>query len=350
MATIKHIVMNSKKILVGLSGGVDSSAAVLLLQEKGFEVITASILFSPRHKKDVDGAAALADELKTKHYEIDMQEEFESRVLSDFTQNYLSGCTPNPCIRCNPSVKFKALTAFADSLGIEKIATGHYAERVDIDGSATLLAAQNNSKDQSYMLYRLSPQTLKRVIFPLGRYDKGSIRDVARQHALSSAEKPDSQELCFCDNYIDFLLSRGKTPKSGSFILPDGSKLPHNGSYCYTVGQRKGLGVSYKHPLYVKNISEDADIELSCKDELFSDTIRINDTIFNEQICFNKDSLYCKIRSTASPTLCSLESDGDGVYTIKTESPVFAPSRGQSAVLYTSINDRLAVIGGGIIV
>ncbi len=340
---------NSNKILVGLSGGVDSSAAVLLLQEKGYDVITASILFSQRHKKDVHAAAHLAAELNTKHYEIDMQEEFEYNVLSDFCENYINGCTPNPCIRCNPTVKFKALTALADELGVEKIATGHYAECLQVGGDIVLLSAQNNAKDQSYMLYRLPTQILKRVIFPLALYDKKNVRAIAKQHLLSSADRADSQELCFCDNYIEFLSQRGEYARPGNFLLPDGTSRPHNGSYHYTIGQRKGLGVSYKHPLYVKSIQPDANIVLSCKEELFTDKINITDVIFNTSLSFDNQNLFCKIRSTASPTLCSLIESGNDNYLVTTHQAVYAPAKGQSVVLYTKIDDRLAVIGGGII-
>ncbi len=340
----------NNKIIVGLSGGVDSSAAVLILRKQGYDVITASIRFSPRHDSEIVAAERLARELSTEHHILDAQDDFKRYVLADFGEKYLNGLTPNPCIACNPSVKFKTLTEFADGLGVEKIATGHYADIINIDGHALLTSAEEKGRDQSYMLYRLPQQTLKRVVFPLANYDKKHIRNVAKSNNLSSSDKPDSQELCFCDKYTDYLNDSGFMPKKGDFILPDGSKIPHKGSYYYTVGQRKGLSISYSHPLYVKRITGDGDVVLECRDGLIQDSVRISDTVFNPYFVELKSQLYCKIRSTASPVPCKIIETERGIYNIEFTQPVFAPSPGQSAVLYTEIDGRLVVVGGGIIV
>ncbi len=338
-----------EKILVGLSGGVDSSTAVLLLQEQGYEVITASILFSPSHQKEVGATENLSRELGTQHHIIDAQSEFEKYVIDDFCNNFLNGCTPNPCIICNPLVKFKTLTRLANALGITKIATGHYAETINVNGYIVLSAAQSSGKDQSYMLYRVPQEILCRVQFPLASYKKTDIRDMAKNKSLSSADKPDSQELCFCDNYIDYLKSRGKEPKTGNFILPDGSTILHKGSYCYTVGQRKGLSVSYKHPLYVKNITKSGDVILCDRPELLQSEVNFSSAVFNPCFTDINITLYCKIRSTGSPVECSVSKTDDETYTAVLTQPVFAPSKGQSIVLYTNINGKLGVVGGGII-
>ncbi len=341
--------ITNNKILVGLSGGVDSSTTVLLLQRQGYEVVTASILFSSRHEREVNAAKQLAKELNTKHYILDAQREFNEKILTYFCNSYLDGQTPNPCILCNPLVKFKTLTAFADELGIESIATGHYSGLIKIDGHTLLASAENKTRDQSYMLYRLPQSILKRVAFPLSALDKSSVRNLARDKELSSAEKPDSQELCFCDNYVDFLQSRGAVAKSGNFILPNKKTIQHKGSYRYAVGQRKGLSISYSHPLYVNSIEQNGDVVLTDRDSLFKDTIAFDNAVFNPFFNSFDIPLYCKIRSTATPVKCDVTSSNGSLYTVKTNQPVFAPSKGQSIVLYTEINSILAVVGGGII-
>ncbi len=339
-----------KKIVVGLSGGVDSSTTVLLLQRKGYEVITVSILFSPRHEKEVAAAQKLSEELKTEHYTIDAQNEFNEDIINYFCNSYLDGQTPNPCIFCNPLVKFKTLTMLADDLNIENVATGHYASKVEVDGFSILTASDNTARDQSYMLYRLPQNVLKRVIFPLSGLDKAEVRDLARHVELSSAEKPDSQELCFCDNYSDYLQARGAIAKKGNFILPNGNTIPHKGSYRYAVGQRKGLSVSFSHPLYVNSIEQSGDVILTDRDKLLKDLISFNNVVFNPYFSRMDIPLYCKIRSTASPVACSIISNDGKIFQVKTAEPVFAPSKGQSIVLYSEINNVLSVVGGGIIV
>ncbi len=338
------------QVLVGLSGGVDSSVAVLLLREHGFEVVAASILFSQKHHVEIEAAKRLADELQLRHSIIDMRSRFEEHVLADFCNNYQDARTPNPCVRCNPSVKLYALTELANDLNIPKIATGHYADLLKYGNHTILACAPDLSKDQSYMLYRVPQEILSRLIFPLASYKKSDIRDKAKAHELSSADKADSQELCFCDDYVQFLNERGVTSKRGDFILPDGRRIRHRGSYCYTVGQRKGLSVSYAHPLYVKSIEPNGDIYLGDKSELYSHRVEACEVMINDYFSdLEHLILSAKVRSTAKPTECIIKRTSKEQFLVEFKEPVFAPARGQSIVLYTELDGRSVVVGGGII-
>ncbi len=343
--------ITTDKILVGLSGGVDSSASVLILKEQGYDVTTASIIFSDRHEAEVERARTLALELNTEHHVLDMRAEFESNVISDFCNAYQNGRTPNPCVLCNPTVKLNALTKLADDLNIDKIATGHYANVVETCKGFVLCNAGNVKKDQSYMLYRVPQEILSRLVLPLSQYIKDDVRELALSQKLSSANRPDSQELCFCDDYTEFLSLRGITATKGDFVLPNGKRLPHLGGYRYTVGQRKGLGISYPHPLYVKRIGSDGDIFLSDKEGVMQHKVTIDEVIINP--VFNDISslqLTAKIRSTAPFAPCQVsEYDGKKLI-VEFQDPVFAPAKGQSLVLYTEHSGQNTVVGGGIII
>ncbi len=338
-------------VLVGLSGGVDSSASVLILKERGYKVTTASIIFSDRHLSEARRARTLAGELGTEHHVLDMRGEFESRVLADFCESYQNGNTPNPCIICNPSVKLKALTSLANDLNIEKIATGHYAKIVETRKGVILCSADNIKKDQSYMLYRVPQKILSRLLLPLSGYIKNDVRELAFSQNLSSANRPDSQELCFCDNYTEFLATRNITAKKGDFILPNGKRHPHLGSYHYTVGQRKGLGISYAHPLYVKSIEPSGDIILADKVEVMHKTVVIKAPFINPIFEGLSDRIMtAKIRSTAPLAPCRVVGKGEDTITLEFSTPVFAPAKGQSLVLYSEYDGYNAVVGGGIII
>ena len=241
-----------------MSGGVDSSVTVRILQEQGFAVQGAVIRFSPAHDGAVAEAKAAAETLGVPVHVIDAGAEFEREVVTPFCADYCAGRTPNPCILCNPAVKFKLLAQKADELGIRFIATGHYA-RIErcADGVCRLCAPESAARDQTYMLYRLGGELLDRLILPLGEFEKDDVREIARDIGLSCADAPDSMEICFIPDgdHAAFIRSRGMQPKAGRFLGPDGEDLgAHLGVDHYTVGQRKGLGIAAGRPLFVRAI------------------------------------------------------------------------------------------------
>ena len=230
------------KVLVGMSGGVDSSVTVRILQEQGFAVQGAVIRFSPAHDGAVAEAKAAAETLGVPVHVIDAGAEFEREVVTPFCADYCAGRTPNPCILCNPAVKFKLLAQKADELGIRFIATGHYA-RIErcADGVCRLCAPESAARDQTYMLYRLGGELLDRLILPLGEFEKDDVREIARDIGLSCADAPDSMEICFIPDgdHAAFIRSRGMQPKAGRFLGPDGGRGPLHGGPAQRAGHRR---------------------------------------------------------------------------------------------------------------
>lgn len=333
------------KVLMGMSGGVDSSVAVRILQEQGFSVQGAVIRFSPAHEGAVAAAQAAADTLQIPLHILDAGEDFDTQVVQPFCESYCAGCTPNPCILCNPLVKFRLLARKAAELGCRFIATGHYA-RVEVDalGVSRIAVPESAARDQSYMLYRLPQDILNQLILPLGEFEKDDIREMARDLQLACADAPDSMEICFIPDgdYAAYIRARGFTPKSGRFIGPAGEDLgPHAGVDHYTVGQRKGLGIAAGRPLFVKAILPGGDIQLAETGQEYSSRITLTDLATPDDAPLPAGEYLVKIRSAATPTPCVY--DGAGAVTFP--EPVRAPAPGQSAVFY---RDGL-VYGGGII-
>lgn len=333
------------KVLMGMSGGVDSSVAVRILQEQGFSVQGAVIRFSPAHEGAVAAAQAAADTLQIPLHILDAGEDFDTQVVQPFCESYCAGRTPNPCILCNPLVKFRLLARKAAELGCRFIATGHYARvEVDAQGVSRIAVPESAARDQSYMLYRLPQEILNQLILPLGEFEKDDIREMARDLQLACADAPDSMEICFIPDgdYAAYICARGFTPKSGRFIGPAGEDLgPHAGVDHYTVGQRKGLGIAAGRPLFVKAILPGGDIQLAETGQEYSSRITLTDLATPDDAALPAGEYLVKIRSAATPTLCVY--DGAGVVTFP--EPVRAPAPGQSAVFY---RDGL-VYGGGII-
>ena len=242
-------------VLVGMSGGVDSSVTVALLREQGYQVQGAVILFSPAHEKAVEEAKTAARQLDVPLTVLDARADFEAHVAAPFCASYCAGRTPNPCLLCNPNVKFRSLVQAADRLGCEKIATGHYA-RVEQDekGVWRVFRPKSDARDQTYMLYGLGQEVLSRLLLPLGENQKPEIREMARQAQLECADSPDSMEICFIPDgdHAAYIAARGLHAPAGQFISPDGKALgPNLGIDHYTVGQRKGLGLALGRPAYV---------------------------------------------------------------------------------------------------
>ena len=333
------------KVLMGMSGGVDSSVAVRILQEQGFAVQGAVIRFSPAHDATVEAARQAADALGVELHVIDASELFEQQVVTPFCESYCEGRTPNPCILCNPGVKFRLLAEKADELGCPYIASGHYA-RVELceDGLCRLCVPESAARDQTYMLYRLPQDILRRLVLPLGEFEKDDVREIARDIGLSCADAPDSMEICFIPDgdYSGFIRSRGLTPKEGRFIGPDGEDLgPHAGVDHYTVGQRKGLGLAAGRPLFVKAILPGGDVQLAESGEEYSTRLTLSGIVTPDGKPLAGGDYRVKIRSAAKAVPCQF----DGDHTVSFPEPVRAPAPGQSAVFYRGG----FVFGGGFI-
>lgn len=350
------------KILVGLSGGVDSSVAALILKQQGHEVVGATMsiwgkdgmaaksghknaCYGPDEKEDIEEARKIAAQIDIPYYVFNCVEQYEQIVLDNFKSEYIQGRTPNPCVWCNALVKFGVLPLIAKENGIEfdKFATGHYARVKEKDGRFLLKRGIAPHKDQSYFLYRLKQEQLKNIILPLGNYTKDQIRKIAKDNGLEVAEKPDSQD--FYDGDYNELL--GVKEKDGNIVDLDGKVLGHHkGIWNYTIGQRKGIGVSATKPLYVLELRKDTnEVVIGPADKTFKKeltAVNLNWIAFDK--LENERKVYAKIRSTQQPTPVTITPNGDDVDVVFDELQK-SIAIGQSVVFY----DEDVVLGGGVI-
>ncbi len=339
------------KILVAMSGGVDSSVCAMLLRQRGYETLGATLKFHNGNDADITDAKAVCEGLDIPFYSLDVREDFENTVIDSFIKTYEGGGTPNPCVYCNRYCKFKNMLMLADELGCEKIATGHYARIEKIGDRYALKKAIDTKKDQSYMLSLLSNEQLKRIVLPLGELTKEETRALALSGKLPTADKHDSQDICFIkdESYLDFLeRKRGKKYDEGDFIDKYGNTLgKHRGAVAYTVGQRKGLGIALGEPKFVTAIdTEKNTVTLGGSEELFNDELYLND--FNNIYPYELAPQFraeVKVRYSQNTTPAKIKMLKDRRLYIKFDTPVRAITKGQIAVLY----DGDTVIGGGII-
>ena len=329
------------KVVLGFSGGVDSAVCSMLLKEAGYEVCGLYL--------DNAGEAARLDAEKTAEFVgislkvKNVHRELDEGVCKCFTEAYLNGETPNPCIICNPTLKFKSLLEYADAIGAEHIATGHYARSED-----GVLYKGMPSNDQSYMLCRIRREQLNRLILPLGNYEKTAVRALAEGFKLPVAKKPDSMEICFVPDkdYIGWLKQRTELPPPGEFVFHGEVIGQHEGIYRYTVGQRRP-GLFDGRKLYISRIEADKnEIELALWEELFKTEVNARD--FNWLCDKPTEPIRATVRVRHTkwenpPCTAYVEAD---TVRIVCDEPVRAPARGQSAVLYDG--DR--VLGGGFII
>lgn len=341
--------LDFSKVLVGVSGGVDSSVCIDLLQKKGLTVEGVIIKFSTSNEKDIADAQKVRDKFGIKLHIADAQEKFKENVILPFCQNYVSGRTPNPCIICNPLVKFATLIETADKLGIGYIATGHYAQTEKIGNFHFIKKSVSEVKDQSYMLYRLPQNIISRLILPIGGFEKTDIRVKAEELELFNAQKPDSQEICFIPDgdYSSYIKNLGFKTKYGWLISPEGKRLKrHEGVHNYTVGQRKHLGVALGRPAFVKEITSKGDVLLGYAGDEFFKSVTLSDPVYSCEKPFEIGQIFSvKVRSTAKGDLAKVVYSDNDKIELEFLQPVRAVAKGQSLVIY---NDKY-VVGGGFI-
>ena len=340
-----------KKILVGMSGGVDSSAAALLLLQQGYDVTGCTLNLFEKEATDVNDAKEVCGKLGIEHITVNAPELFREQVVSDFAECYEKGETPNPCIICNEKIKFGVMLDFALENGFDGIATGHYA-RIEKEGERSLLKRGDDiKKDQSYFLYRLSQHQLSHSIFPLFNMEKPQIRQLAEENGLITARKRDSQDICFINNgdYVSFIKDfTGRDFPDGNFLDTNGNVIGrHSGIINYTVGQRKGLGVTFGKPVYV--CSKDAvnnTVTLGELSEIMTDTVTAEDINFIAVPEINGEvRCTAKVRYNMKDMPCTLTMEG-GRIKVKFDEAVKAVTKGQALVCY----DGDSVLCGGRII
>ena len=337
-----------KKVLLAMSGGVDSSVAAVLLMRSGYNVTGATMLLSD-NEGDAKDAKSTCDILGINHLTLDFRTEFDKIVKKDFSESYLCGETPNPCIVCNKHIKFGVFLDYALRNGFDLIATGHYVKNGTVDGFSVIRCADDAKKDQSYMLWQLSEHQISHSVFPLCGIQKEEVRKIAEEHGFVSARKSDSQDICFVPDgdYARFIEENSSYEDiHGDFVDVDGNVIArHSGIINYTVGQRKGLGVAFGEPRYVlsKNVDNNT-VTLGKDEELFKKNVFVRDA--NLSPAFSLPSRFgVKIRYAHKAQPATVTRCDDSSLQIEFDEPQRAPAPGQSAVFYK--DDILA--GGGII-
>ena len=347
--------MENKKVLLGMSGGVDSSVSALLLKKEGYEPLGITLeLFAGSSCCNINTYIDAKNVCKTigiPHFTYNCKEQFKDYVINDFIDCYANCRTPNPCIECNKYMKFGIMWEKAKELGCNYIATGHYAktEYSEKYGRWVLKKSQAGKKDQSYVLWNISKELIEHVVFPLADFtDKEQIREIARENDLKVANKPDSEDICFVPdgNYKKFLeTNSGIKPKKGNIVNSKGEILgKHTGLYNYTIGQRKGLGISYKVPLFVLGFNKAKNEVIVGKEkELYKKEIIVTDiNLLLVDKIEEPMEVDVKTRYSSKVAKAKIEQDGENIK-VTFDEPQRAITPGQSAVFY--VGD--IVLGGG---
>ena len=351
------------RVIVGMSGGVDSAVAAYLLKQQGYEVIGVMLRSwiaedgTESRCCEIDDAQRIAWKLDIPFHVYNCLSEFRECVTRPFVRDYIAGLTPNPCIECNRFVKWEKLLYIADVMQAEYVATGHYASIEKLpNGRFCVRRAVHTEKDQAYMLYKLSQEQLSRTLMPLGGYTKEEVRRIAAEAGLPVADKPDSQEICFVPDgdYAAYVEANAESeiPGGGNFVDESGRVLGrHKGIIHYTVGQRKGLGIALGHPAYIKRIdAETNEVTVAEEPSLYADGIVCRDVNY-QSIAEPEEGAVLrgltKVRYHHGGQSADIEVTAPGTVRIAFDRPVRAAAPGQSAVWY---DEEGRVIGGGIIV
>lgn len=357
----------SKRVMIGMSGGVDSSVAAYLLKKQGYEVIGVTMkLWQDDEEYDliendggccslaaVEDARAVADKIGIPFYVLNFKDVFKEKVIDYFIDEYLQGRTPNPCIACNKHIKFDDLYRRAMALGCDYVATGHYAkiEKDEETGRYLLVKSVTDKKDQTYALYNMTQEQLEHTLLPIGYYEKDKVREIAKEMGLEVYNKPDSQEICFVkdNDYANYVKRHSnKRIKEGNFVDTKGNVLgKHKGIIYYTIGQRKGLGIAFGKPMFVLDINPETNtVILGSNDDLFSnELIAIDVNLITVDEITEPIRVDAKIRYSAKPAPATVYNNGKDSIRIVFDEPQRAITKGQSVVMYQG--DK--VVGGGII-
>jgi len=349
--------MNSKSVLLGMSGGTDSSVAAMLLKEQGYEVTGVTFRMFDNDEQEpefIAEAKALAENLQISHYVMDIREEFEQTVIHYFESEYLAGRTPHPCVYCNNHIKWEYLAQKADELGINHLATGHYARVIQTGDKFFISRGKDPDKEQSFFLWDLPQKYLKRIVFPLGELKKTEVRDIAAGRGFKKvAGKKDSMGICFVPgDYRPFLKKRladqQLLPGHGNFVSTTGDVLGrHKGYVYYTIGQRRGLGIHLNKPLYVTAIRPQRnEVVIGSQEDLMTDRILLKDYHLVDSKTALNSELIVRIRYRKQATPATLHILNQNYLEVRLSESIVREAAGQTATFY--LGDK--VLGGGWIV